>query len=136
MMPEFVVDTSVLIAIFKLEPEASLFEDILIASPWAISTGSVLEARIWLIRNPGLSALDPFPVLLAAPHCQMIAFGPEQEAIATDAYARFGKGQHQAQLNFGDCMAYATAQTMKLPLLFKGTDFSLTDVKRHPDSVS
>lgn len=135
-MPEFVVDTSVLVAIFKSEPEAELFEDILVTRPWAISTGNLLEARIWLIRNPGLIELDPFPIMLADPQCHCIAFGSAHEALAKEAYARFGKGQHPAQLNYGDCIAYATAQASSLPLLFKGNDFAQTDIMPHPASTA
>jgi len=136
MTPDLVVDTSVLIAIFKSEPEADLFEQVLVSSQWAISTGNVLEARIWLIRNPGLIALDPFPVLLNDANCQPIAFEAKHEVLAAAAYARFGKGRHPAQLNYGDCMAYATAQGLGLPLLFKGADFAQTDVTAHPASAS
>ena len=136
MTPDLVVDTSVLIAIFKSEPEAYLFEHVLVRSSWAISTGSLLEARIWLIRNPGLTAFDPLPVIINESNCQRIAFGPEHETLAASVYSRFGKGRHPAQLNYGDCMAYATAQALGLPLLFKGVDFAQTDVTAHPSSAS
>ncbi|MBN9578485.1 MAG: type II toxin-antitoxin system VapC family toxin, partial [Alphaproteobacteria bacterium] len=53
-----------------------------------------------------------------------------QARIAREAYRDFGKGSgHKAQLNFGDCFAYALAKTMNEPLLYKGTDFSQTDVR-------
>ena len=48
---------------------------------------------------------------------------------ARDAFRRFGKGRHRAGLNFGDCCAYALAKTLDVPLLFKGNDFALTDIK-------
>ena len=55
-----------------------------------------------------------------------------QEAdAALDAFSRFGKGQgHPAQLNMGDCFAYAVAKNRRVPLLYKGNDFVHTDVKR------
>lgn len=48
--------------------------------------------------------------------------------MATDAFAKFGKGRHPAGLNFGDCFAYALAKRYNVPLLFKGNDFSRTDI--------
>jgi ribonuclease VapC len=55
---------------------------------------------------------------------------------ASNAFAKFGKGSgHPARLNFGDCMAYAVAMVMRAPLLFKGSDFGLTDVTVHPASI-
>jgi ribonuclease VapC len=50
-------------------------------------------------------------------------------AVAVDAFERFGKGRHPAKLNMGDCFAYASAATQGVPLLFKGDDFSLTDIE-------
>jgi len=55
---------------------------------------------------------------------------PEQAHIARQAYRDFGKGRHKAGLNFGDCFAYALAKDLDEPLLFKGKDFSHTDVER------
>jgi ribonuclease VapC len=58
------------------------------------------------------------------------AFTADQARIARDAHARFGKGSgHPAQLNFGDCFSYALAQALDAPLLFKGADFSHTDIR-------
>ena len=58
------------------------------------------------------------------------AFGPEHLDLAIDAFRRFGKGRHPAGLNLGDCFSYALAMATGEPLLFKGDDFSRTDVKR------
>ncbi len=61
---------------------------------------------------------------------ELIAFSPFQAILARDAWRRFGKGSgHKAQLNFGDCMAYALAKQQNQPLLFKGNDFSQTDIE-------
>ena len=59
----------------------------------------------------------------------MIAFDLPQLRAAQAAYLRFGKGRHPAGLNFGDCMSYALAQASGEPLLFKGNDFSQTDIE-------
>ena len=59
----------------------------------------------------------------------MIPASLRQVRIARDAYRRFGRGNHPASLNFGDCLAYALAKERNLPLLFKGDDFARTDVR-------
>jgi ribonuclease VapC len=56
----------------------------------------------------------------------------EQGRLARQAFSRFGKGRHEAGLNFGDCFSYALAQVLGEPLLFKGEDFSRTDVGPFP----
>lgn len=58
----------------------------------------------------------------------LVAIGPAEQEIALDAFDRYGKGRHPARLNMGDCFAYACARTHGAPLLFKGDDFSRTDV--------
>jgi ribonuclease VapC len=52
-----------------------------------------------------------------------------QVRIARQAYADFGRGNHPAKLDFGDCFAYALAKTTGEPLLFKGDDFQHTDIQ-------
>ena len=61
---------------------------------------------------------------------EVVSFGPEHLDLAIDAFRRFGKGRHPAGLNFGDCLSYALAKATGEPLLFKGDDFSKTDIKR------
>jgi ribonuclease VapC len=61
----------------------------------------------------------------------VVAVDVEQGEIARQAFSRFGKGRHAAGLNFGDCFSYALAQALGEPLLYKGEDFSLTDVTRY-----
>jgi ribonuclease VapC len=127
-----IVDTSALLAILLAEPEALQFTNaILSAESAAISAASYLEAavRIDRLRNPVASRmLDKLIETLA------ITIEPvnlEQIRLAREANRDFGKGMgHPAQLNFGDCFAYALAKTMKAPLLFKGNDFSKTDLTR------
>jgi ribonuclease VapC len=53
----------------------------------------------------------------------------EQVRVARHAYRTYGRGHHSAGLNFGDCFAYALAKTVGVPLLFKGSDFALTDIR-------
>jgi ribonuclease VapC len=58
-----------------------------------------------------------------------VAIEPEAAPLALDAYRRYGKGRHPAALNFGDCFAYACAKHHGVPLLFKGNEFSQTDIE-------
>ena len=60
----------------------------------------------------------------------VVAFDASHIEGARDAYRRYGKGRHRAALNFGDCCAYTVAKALDWPLLFKGNDFALTDLKR------
>ena len=131
----FVVDSSVMVAIVNGEPEAQALEEALFGSDRYVGWPTIFETRIWTIRHqePEFAAwLDAF---LDLDNTLTIAFDRELEAKAADAFRRFGKGRHPARLNFGDCMTYAAAKSLDLPLLFKGADFGLTDVTIHPASV-
>ncbi len=59
----------------------------------------------------------------------LIPIGKVEQALALEAHARFGKGVHPAKLNMGDCFSYACAKAHGVPLLYKGGDFSLTDIE-------
>jgi ribonuclease VapC len=124
-----VVDTSAVIAILRLEPEADDFLRVIAGSDGLVmSSVSALEAAMVLARGQAdaeWAALDEF---LAASQIEIIAFDAEQSRLARDAFARYGKGRHKAALNLGDCAAYALAKGRRMPLLFKGDDFSRTDV--------
>ena len=126
-----IVDTSAVIAVLKEESDAPRFLRVLTmsAEPKRMSAANYLEAAIVVDanRNPLLSRrLDDLMVqteIMAEP----VTF--EQAEIARAAYRDFGRGSsHPAQLNFGDCFAYALAKSMREPLLFKGDDFSHTDI--------
>ncbi len=124
-----VVDSSALVAILKAEPEADEFQQILAANRCLLSAVSHLETSQVLIsiKNTAASAkgLDD---LIGSAGIQIVGFDQAQAVLARDAFVRFGKGRHPAKLNLGDCAAYALAMSRGLPLLFKGTDFALTDV--------
>jgi ribonuclease VapC len=68
-------------------------------------------------------------LLVASLSLAIVPFDEEQSMIAADAYSRYGRGRHQAGLNFGDCLAYALAKKTGEPLLFKGDDFVHTDIE-------
>jgi ribonuclease VapC len=76
-------------------------------------------------RRRGARELD---ALLGRSRVEFIAFDDAQAILARDAFRRFGRGRHPAGLNFGDCLAYALAKHLGEPLLFKGDDFTRTDI--------
>ncbi len=125
-----IVDASALLAVLFDEAERTDFADLIIAADAAaISSVNWLEAaiRVDRLNDPSLSTL--LDQLCAELQLQIIAPGREIADKARSAYARFGRGSgHGAQLNLGDCFAYATAAALDRPLLFKGDDFSRTDV--------
>jgi ribonuclease VapC len=126
-----VVDTSAIVAIFLTEPDAPLYETAIAnAEILTMSASSYVELSLVLRgrRTGGSDAqIDAF---LTEMNIGIAAFTTDQARIARDAHARFGKGSgHPAQLNFGDCFSYALAQALDAPLLFKGADFSHTDIR-------
>lgn len=125
-----IVDTSAIIAIARHEEDAASYADALeTASSRRMSAANYLEAAVVVdgSRNPVLSRRFDELVKTAK-----IAVEPVTEVharIARNAYRDFGKGSgHPAKLNFGDCFAYALASDTGEPLLFKGDDFSHTDI--------
>jgi ribonuclease VapC len=124
-----VVDTSALVAIFLLEPEAEQFAHAILEAPRAaISAASLLEAGIILdsrIGHQDSSELDEFIVNVGL---EVEPVTLDQVRVARHAYRTYGRGNHPAGLNFGDCFAYALAKTAGLSLLFKGDDFTRTDI--------
>ena len=126
-----IVDTSAVIAVLKEESDAPRFLRALTisAEPRRMSAANYLEAAIVVDanRNPLLSRR--FDDLIVQTEIRAEPVTLEQADIARAAYRDFGKGsRHPAALNFGDCFAYALAKSMREPLLFKGDDFSHTDV--------
>ena len=124
-----VVDTSAVMAILKQEPDARSYAEVIeTAKVRLISAVSVLKAGILATGRKGDEGARELDAFLGAADLEVVSFDGEQAAIARDAFRRFGKGRHPANLNFGDCAAYALAATRAEPLLFKGSDFSATDV--------
>jgi len=122
-----ILDTSALVAVLFREPEAALFAGLIHdADRCLMSAASYLELSIVMERQTRPDAerdmffrragivIEPFTV--------------EQAHIARQAFHDFGKGRHPAGLNFGDCFSYALAKFTGEPLLFKGEDFSKTDL--------
>ncbi len=93
-----------------------------------MSVANALESAIVLERRGGVAAADEFDLFIDTSDIELIPISVAQFASARRAWRRFGKGNHPAKLNFGDCFAYALAELTGEPLLFKGFDFSRTDI--------
>lgn len=129
-MSHVVVDTSALVAIVQGEPDAERFERALFESKGdaTITAANLLEAMLVIeSRYPDTGTQDLRSL--------MEIFGIITEPVGLDlveiafrAWKRFGKGRHPADLNYGDCFAYALSKQLNSPLLFKGDDFPQTDV--------
>ncbi|WP_295441368.1 type II toxin-antitoxin system VapC family toxin [uncultured Thiodictyon sp.] len=125
-----VVDTSAVVAIVFAEPEREMFLRALQGTDRAlISTVSVVEARMVVHGRRGQRAVVLLDDILRLPMFDVVAPGLAEMDAAYAAFVAFGKGSgHPAGLNFGDVFSYALAKVRALPLLFKGEDFSQTDI--------
>jgi ribonuclease VapC len=125
-----IVDSSVLVAILQAEPGYIRFLDaILAADQVAVPAPNYLETCMVLAGRKSETALDRLDAYMRESNLSILPFTADHALIARDAFVRYGKGRHKAGLNFGDCIAYAAAKLEAMPLLFKGGDFSLTDVE-------
>ena len=125
-----IVDSSAVLAILFSEPDARRHAAaIMAASPCRMSVANVLEASIVVERRGGDSAAHEFDALLERAEVELVPVTAEHLEAARRAWRRFGKGNHPAALNFGDCFAYALAKAMGEALLFKGQDFTQTDIE-------
>ncbi|NNL77432.1 MAG: type II toxin-antitoxin system VapC family toxin [Desulfobacterales bacterium] len=125
-----VVDTSALIAILFGEPETESFVRVLADdSKKMISAFNVLECAIVVEAKKGESGGRELDLLLHRARIAIVSLNSEHVELALTAWRKYGKGNHAAGLNIGDCCAYALAKYSGEPLLFKGKDFSQTDIQ-------
>lgn len=126
-----VIDTSALVAIITRE---SVAERLVVAvdadATRLVSAGTVIEASLVLLGRYGESGDSLLDRLLREIRVELVSVDDEQVTLARDAALRFGRGRHEAALNFGDCFSYALAIACAEPLLFVGDDFARTDVER------
>lgn len=124
------VDTSALVCILLQEKEAELFSSILARSIAKIGVPTLTEARIVIETKAGPDGLLLLEEILERPTIMLEPFHERHAAAAREAHRKFGKGRgHPAKLNICDCFSYAVAACDDLPLLFKGDDFSQTDIR-------
>ena len=126
------VDASVFCAILLGEPDAETLsakledQDDLMTSAIAVyETVAVISKSV-----PGdiKAARQDMARLMRSMKIRLVPIGDAEREVALDAFDRYGKGRHPAQLNMGDCLAYACARTHGAALLFKGNDFNRTDI--------
>lgn len=124
-----ILDTSAVIAILLEEPEAPRFADIVgEAESCAISAATFAEVSIIVETRKGDAGIRLWDSFFREAGIVVEAITEEHARTASQAWSRFGKGRHPAALNFGDCFSYALAKVADEPLLFKGNDFSQTDI--------
>ncbi len=133
------VDASAIVAILTREPEADALADLLDAARSSISSPIALfEAALGICPKRRASieeAEEDVREFLEVAGVELVRITAKQAETALSAFSRYGKGRgHPAQLNLGDCFAYAMAKNHRMVLLFKGDDFDKTDIRfaSHP----
>lgn len=125
-----VIDTSAILAIVLDEDEAAAFEQKIADDPLRLMSAAILvEAMIVIETRLGEAGANEFELWLHKANIEIVAVDSEQADQARRAWRRFGKGRHAAGLNFGDCFSYALARLSGEKLLYKGQDFSRTDIE-------
>jgi ribonuclease VapC len=124
-----VLDTSAVMAILGSENDADRFETAIAAAERVLlSTGTLIELGIVVEVRLGEEGGRELDLFLLKVKVRQVPVSERHAELAREAYRKFGKGRHRAGLNFGDCFSYALAMAEGEPLLFKGADFSRTDV--------
>lgn len=124
-----IVDGSAIVAIVLRESGwEGLVDAIADGAPCGIGAPTLVETGIVLTAKMGSPARVTLSRLLQEAGMTVVPFGEVHWPVAVDAWVRFGKGRHAANLNFGDCLTYAVARLAEQPLLFVGDDFRKTDV--------
>lgn len=124
-----VIDTSAIMAILNLEPEATIFTNAIASdSVRLMSMGTALELSILVRARKEEAGIRELEFFLYKAAISLVSFDENQLRMARYAFEHYGKGRNPASLNFGDCFAYALSKISGQPLLFKGSDFNQTDV--------
>lgn len=125
-----VIDTSALAAIFFGEPDAEIYLDAIVSAQSAsMSAATLVEASIVSTQDLGPAGIDDLNMLVAQNGIRIVPVDEATAQLAVAAWTRFGRTNHPAKLNYGDCFSYALAVKLGQPLLFKGSDFSQTDIR-------
>jgi len=125
-----IIDTSALLAILLAEPEAETFVTAISkAGTRFLPSPLFVEASAAMLGRKGPAGVIALDALLHRLEIEIVAMSPEAGSHARACYERYGKGVGSpGVLNFGDCLAAGVAKALNEPLLFKGDDFSRTDV--------
>ena len=125
-----VIDSSALVAILDSEPEAPRFLDAIAGCAMSLlSAANLVECAIVIESRYGEKGKHELDHFISRAGIEIAAVDAAQAELARQAFRRYGKGRDRAGLNFGDCFAWALARATGYPLLYKGGDFSHTDVE-------
>lgn len=123
------LDSSALVAILFAEPgHLDLVDRVLQAEHARIGAPTLVEAGLVFAGRRKQGGTQDVEALVRELAVTVVPFGETEWRLAVEAFERFGRGRHRAALNFGDCLAYATARSLGDPLLFVGGDFTQTDI--------
>lgn len=130
MTAAIVLDTSALIALLLKEPEAELIASALVsASAIRMAAPNWLEVAMVAMARRGMDGYQQLQQILERLQVEVVASGRVNAEITFQAWIQYGKGRHSASLNYGDCFAYAVDKQRGEALLYKGNDFSKTDIQ-------
>lgn len=125
-----IVDASAVLAILLKESDYEYYKRAIAeADRCLMSTANFVETAMVMESRTGIAGAYELDLLIEEAPIQLVAVTPEHSQAARRAWRQFGKGNHPAALNFGDCFAYALAKETGEPLLFKGRDLALTDIE-------
>lgn len=125
-----VIDSSALLAIVLDEEDRILFRDALAEATMPVmSAATFVEVGIAALNRDGEEARASIDMIVAQNGIRILPVDEEIARLAVHAWDRFGRGRHPAKLNYGDCFSYALAKTSNDTLLFKGDDFTHTDIE-------
>ena len=125
------VDSSALVSVLFAEPGyLDLIDRMLAAEHIRIGAPTLVETSLVFVGRRHARGAAEVEELVKELAITVVPFGETEWRAAVDAFARFGRGRHKAALNFGDCLAYATAAVGGDSLLYVGEDFAHTDVSQ------
>ena len=125
-----IVDSSALLAVVLKEPDiARYLEAMLAADRLRMSAANWFEAAMVVESRGDATVRARFDEFVRVSGIELVPVSVAQAEAPRESWSSFGRGQHAAKLNFGDCFAYALARTEAAPLLFKGGDFAQTDIE-------
>jgi ribonuclease VapC len=123
-----IIDSSVLVAIFRREAGWDRVLEKMHNQQLAVGSPTMVETAMVLTSLTGPNAAGKLARLVQELGVTIVAFQPAHWLVAAEAFERFGKKRHPAQLNFGDCLTYAVAKYSGQPLVALGDDFPQTDL--------
>lgn len=130
-----ILDSSAILAILYGEEDAGIFASAIAENNnCKISAANALETSINIDANGDATASRQLDIFMKVSNIEVAPVTEDQVIIARQAYLDYGKGNHKAKLNFGDCFAYALSKMTGEPLLFKGNDFIHTDIVPYLDN--